>query len=79
MTAYALIKQYGWVQGKWGSPRDGFCILGAIGELFLSDCERVAAWERVRAAIDSPCIEKWNDTRGRTKRQVLAALKQAGV
>jgi hypothetical protein len=78
MTAYDVIKKYGWVQGHFGSIAKGFCMLGALTHVYPSHSKRYSAISCVEDVIDLSIVS-WNDAPGRTKRQVLAALKKARV
>lgn len=37
LTARSLIKGHGWLQGNWGSPSRGWCIVGALREAGAGD------------------------------------------
>ena len=74
MKAYNLIEQYGWLQRAYGNKQTGFCMMGALYEVYpyAEACKYRAMIEkrtRCRAAI-------WNDRIRRTKQQVITLLKK---
>lgn len=84
--ARALIEK-GWCQGRYATDTNGapasersdnavcFCISGALFRLGAG--AGAPASYAVRAAIDYAYLVAWNDKRGRTKEQVLAAFDKA--
>jgi hypothetical protein len=70
------IEAHGWKQayGKHGGAR---CVMGALKSMTDDIFIRMEARERIGATIGSPFVETWNDTRGRTKGEVVAALRAA--
>lgn len=84
MTAYQLIKKYGWVQGQSGDEESGFCVTGALNYVTQSHREYTTKLRAVRRVIglQGKCAYRvidWNDDKKRTKAQVLAVLKRTGV
>jgi hypothetical protein len=79
MKPSELIRQYGWVQGWYGSYDDGFCILGAIGT-GIGDLEGKSheVVEKLTKTVCAP-LNTWNDAPGRTKDEVLALLEAEGL
>lgn len=80
MTAYEVIQKYGWVQGSIGDCGSGFCLLGAVWEAHgQKGCRFVDDSLLTIGRLIGKDIDSWNDDPKRTKRQVLAVLKKAGV
>ena len=82
MTAYQVLKKYGWIQGNSGSYTNGFCLMGAIYEAYSAEYGKIAsAKARVEALLpkrySSPIV--WNDVKSRKKSEVLALVKKARV
>lgn len=82
--AINLIKRYGWTKGRLGSVDDGFCIVGAITEASyrgVSDYEAgnvaLRYVEALPAVGNLVYAAVYNDSEWTTKKDVLAALKQA--
>lgn len=85
-AAIERINTSGWVQEEYGSPSDGYCAIGALGDEVSSlhaTCGLGNAWERELMnlmGIDQTRwvdIPTWNDASVRTKEQVLDALMNA--
>lgn len=89
--AIVAIETHGWSRRQYGSERVGFCMVGAlnyaafgdpVGASFGDDssealfvaCDVEAALVRVTGAGYVP---KWNDAPGRTKEEVLWAMRKA--
>jgi hypothetical protein len=75
-----LIERCGWVQGVSEGPNGETCIQSALYNVtspidFYS--EYSPALQLIRDAIGSAYIPDWNDTPGRTKAEVIAALRKA--
>jgi hypothetical protein len=80
MTAYELVKKYGWRQGSFGGKDAGFCVVGAINLAYHGfDKKWCKAIGKVQKLIGGIAIPLWNDEPGRTRRQVLTLLRKAGV
>ena len=76
-----LIERYGWVQGRLGNTRIGFCLEGAIFEWAMTQWDKDAyydAYRKVSLVIGSRSLSQWNDAPERTKDEVLAVLRQVG-
>lgn len=83
--AARLIERHGWIQRKYGKPETGFCMLGAVEEVWWSTGSenRTASLEELDRAYGllklrvpaGPVI--FNDAPGRTKEEVLAVLREA--
>lgn len=72
------INKYGFIQGKRGSPEEGFCTLGAISYVAPRlHRKRDLIIKEFSQFIGSPTIVGWNDERGRTKTQVIRKLRSA--
>jgi hypothetical protein len=79
-----LLEEFGWCQGHGGSKKEGvFCIRGAIAEAHYE-----LKGEHIGVMCDPTILnvyEKqygvpsfaWNDSRGRKKSEVVAALREA--
>lgn len=90
MKAWELLEQKGWCQGDWAKNRRGastiysrdsacsFCLLGSIYRVYEAD-ERTNALARIASVLKASSIAAWNDAPGRTKEEVIAALKAADV
>ena len=83
-----IITQYGWIQGAPESEQ-GFCLQGALYNVYRGHHDPwklMQVTRQVQAVIFNngqpyhkwASISEWNDTPGRTKRQVLAVLRKAG-
>jgi hypothetical protein len=82
-AAIRTIKKYGWIQRAYGNKSGGFCALGAILECSSSkrdnpSCKvQDALFETLNrlSGVDSFVI--YNDTEGRTQKEVLALFRKA--
>lgn len=75
-----LIKEHGWVQNKFGSRSEGFCLVGALVKTnyrhkYRPGLEAEAA--SFLAEISGVGVLTWNDEPGRSKEQVLELLETA--
>lgn len=79
-----LIEKHGWRQFDLGDPTRGFCILGAMLEaakhgghtdaaLVCDAANRLAAQTGQRMWT----VAQWNNAPGRTKEQVISAMRAA--
>lgn len=87
-AARAKIEQ-GWCQGDAAQNSDGelcgsqdlnascWCCVGAIGAVTAYNEQATPALKAIRDAIGTPGIAKWNDAKGRTQAEVLAAFDKA--
>ncbi len=80
-----LLETRGWVQGRLGGGFGGRCVVGAMhkvaGELVGPNGRvdwfqpLVEAELNLTSQINCPSITRWNDMPGRTKGQILDALR----
>jgi hypothetical protein len=80
LDAADLIEKEGWVQREYGRIGRGFCIEGAIKHIAYPSMQFDAMSEAVWAMehhVRTANIPTWNDRLGRTKAEVLAALRAA--
>jgi hypothetical protein len=54
-----------------------WCVSGAICRVGENEIVRQAALDKLRQTIGWGFVSNWNDTRGRTQAEVVAALRQA--
>jgi hypothetical protein len=69
-----LIRKRGWCQRAYARVDGRLCMLGAINTLPIGNPEAVK--DHLKTYLGTR-IYTWNDRRGRTKRQVIAALERA--
>lgn len=81
----------GWTKGAQARDRDGsnvdpksscavkWCAIGAISAVYQSKHKWADALTRLGVAIDTVNIAVWNDDPKRTKSEVLAAFRKAGI
>jgi hypothetical protein len=75
--AATLIRERGWCRGSWEDNRQQICLAEAV--------YRAASFQRILTGEDYPGLWMglpcgmvvWNDTKGRTKAQVLRKLDRA--
>jgi hypothetical protein len=87
LDAADLIEHDGWTQNDWGDPWRGYCALGAVhfvgtGSAEEPDCAtnlQRAAERHLANQIENLDITDWNDRAGRTKEEVIAALRKAAL
>lgn len=83
--ARKFIEEHGWTQGDLQGPNGGFCLMGSVighestqfggqGRNIPSEALQYLGQACSVAATD---LDSWNDTPGRTKEEVLAALVEA--
>lgn len=82
LDAARQIEIHGWQQGTYGSPGFGFCARGAIrfAGIGKPTAPILGADYRLCCYLAKDSfnqIEYWNDTPGRTKEEVIAALRSA--
>jgi hypothetical protein len=71
------LEQHGWIQGGLGTPDGPRCVAGAIGGLERGRfCE---AWLAFTRYLKPEHPATWNDAPGRTKGEVVAALRAAAL
>jgi len=80
--AASRIRESGWCQFRYHSPRGGMCMMGAVyqvldelNEEIVYDDETVDILRSRLAHIPNVNLEAWNDYSGRTKEDVLALLE----
>jgi hypothetical protein len=82
INAADKIEKYGWIQGSLVTNR-GVCVLGALGGWGMAEGYECDANRKLLAHInlsspDNPwSLAAWNDEPGRTKAEVLTALREA--
>ena len=74
--AAELIRRHGWVQRKYGTTGEGYCIIGAIIAVPKHE-SGYPAIEALREELGGQSVMLWNDTEGRTKEEVLELLERA--
>ncbi len=75
-----LIMKKGWCQRELHKAGDGYCIEGAVREIDANGFQKVIKFiENATGEIGwyERIPHVWNDVDGRTKRQVIAALRKA--
>lgn len=87
-----LLEEHGWVQRQYGDPVIGFCLVGAIDwvtfgqtdippsgvEIFEIEARLFRSINLDSGSLrDRNALTGWNDTWGRTKDEVVAALREA--
>lgn len=77
--AKAKLEKYGWVQGKMGSTKCGFCSMGAVRSATRDPSMETKAITYLAQAIGAAdyLIVGWNDSAKRKKPQVLRAFDRA--
>lgn len=94
LCAVDLLEQKGWTQGAFAQDVEGcivspmdpravcFCTLGAISKCgddnYRAAAVTVSKWLRQNYAGVNGIVD-WNDARGRTKEEVVAALRAAAA
>jgi len=84
MAAADIIESFGWCQGGFGDLERGpVCTLGAlliaanVNPLNYKNHPSAKSMERLRKHLKVKNIAEWNDAVGRTKAEVLTALRSA--
>lgn len=76
IDARALVKK-GWIQGAWRSKDNScHCAAGAIRAQSISGDKAFRALNCLQKVTGGDVV-MWNDTKGRTKREVLKAFTTA--
>lgn len=73
-----LLSEFGWCQGREGSLDEGeICAMGAVNEAARSLGVPFRRDDALDLALDriAPYVPEWNDAPGRTKEEVVAALR----
>lgn len=74
--AAKVIEKYGWHQNDYGNESQGFCAIGALSKAGpLADID--TAIRALQKHVRRLSIADWNDKPGRTKEEVLKALRGA--
>lgn len=80
-----------WTQNGWARTPAGntchfnselacaYCLAGATLHCYPESLVAYEALEKVKAVIGQSDYVKWNDAKGRTHAEVLAAVKKAGI
>lgn len=68
------IEKYGWTQGALQLDTGEVCAMGAISRC-ATDALPGWAFKSLSRYLDRQIIPKWNDQPGRTKQEVLDALR----
>lgn len=79
MKAWQLLEKYGWCQDSFCNALMERCALGAIFNVYKHTEPIEAARQRLMKVANTDNIACWNDSKGRTKRQVINAMKKADV
>lgn len=85
--AISILKEDGWIQGSFENYAGACCLVGALHYAAGSICVelgvrvegRQLAARRLQGVIGTPFIALWNDARGRTATEVIAALEKAKI
>lgn len=81
LKAAEHIERYGWLQGARGKTGQPCCAVGAINA--VGGCDRSSRDDAIETlkrniGLARPfAIQNWNDAPGRTKEDVIAALRGA--
>ena len=75
--AAELIREHGWVQGRFGDNRSGYCIYGALNTAFTAKPRSCSLPAEVWNLLPIRSILSWNDDQSRTVDEVLAVLDEA--
>lgn len=77
-AAAGLIERYGWIQRQWGNKSSGFDLAESITQACPpGDKNYVPAYRVISAHLKGCSLIFWNDEPGRTKEEVIAALRGA--
>lgn len=84
MKALDALRQYGWIKKDYGSKDKGFCSVGAIdfaygGDFTANNKATNLLDTYIKKKYNARSIVSWNDSRKRTKRQVLAAFRAVNI
>jgi hypothetical protein len=71
------VVKYGWIQGGYGGKTTGYCMGGAIYASSTNNVLIDNALALLYSIVGSRGIADFNDDPKRTKKQVIAVLKQA--
>jgi hypothetical protein len=80
-----------WTQGALAKSKTGrqvipegrsavcWCVYGAIQRITGTPLGSRALWDALKASVGTVNIASWNDTRGRTQAEAVAALREAAA
>lgn len=83
--AVEILNDKGWIQGSYGGDKIGYCLIGALhtaaygmdSDLYYETYSKVARFLTIDNNVTEQSLPRWNDTEGRTKEEVIAALEGA--
>lgn len=78
--AAELIREHGWVQGRFGDKRSGYCLDGALNLAYSGhprSCNTPIGVRKLVGGIIGRNHVRWNDDPLRTVEEVLAVLDEA--
>lgn len=73
MDAADILQKRGWTQGESVNDQGECCVIGA---LMLAN-SNWATYQPLKRIVNCQCIVEWNDAKGRTRQQVIDALRDA--
>ena len=77
VAAIGRLEKFGWIQGEFGNEESGFCLAGCVyGGIDAPPVARGARAILVKVIGDTN-IGAWNDQLGRTKVEVIDALRRS--
>lgn len=77
-SAADLIEKYGWIQDCWGDKSRGFDLLESITRACpRGDENYLPSYKAISDYLKGRALTVWNDEPGRTKEEVIAALRGA--
>ncbi|SRR5258706_882260 len=76
LRAIDYIQQHGWCQGEAFGPNGTVCTLGAL-EKTKEGGGFINAVDRLKPFIGGGAVHRWNDACGRTKEEVIKAMREA--
>jgi len=77
LEAADYIEQHGWCQKVYQNGLGNACIMGALLRVARTTSGDGKIMSRLRKYLGVTSLENWNDASGRTKEQVVAALRGA--
>lgn len=83
--AVEILNNEGWIQGSYGGHKTGYCLIGALhtaaydidSNLYDGAYGKVAHFLTIDNNVTKQTLPRWNDAKGRTKEEVIAALEGA--
>jgi hypothetical protein len=83
LDAADLIEEKGWIQGTFYKRGEGYCIFGALTKVASkhdnSQSHLRAAQHQLQRHKSRRSIMRWNDADGRSKEEVLTALRTVAL